>query len=99
MEPTKVQLLKVKAQAIRRTLEKASEKSKGSHVTKPVAEQFNELVEEIGNQFPSVQSALPKRIESTTDFAIMGLADVTYLDLEMFAEQVLSILELLESGE
>jgi hypothetical protein len=99
MEPTKVQLLKVRTFAIKRTLEKASERSKSGHITKPVAAQFNEIVAEIGTQFPSVQNALPKKIEATTDFAMMGLADVSYLDLEMFCEQVLGILELLDSGQ
>lgn len=98
MEPTKVQLLKVKALAIKRTLDKASEKSKGGHISRPVATQFNELVADIGTQYPSIQESLPKKIESTTTFAMMGFADVTYLDLEMFCEQVLGILELLDSG-
>lgn len=98
MDPTPSQVMKVKAQAIKRTLEKASDKAKTSHVTNPLAAQFNELVEDIGKHYPAIRSGLPKKIESTTDFSIMGMSDVSYLDLEIFCEQVINLLELVESG-
>jgi hypothetical protein len=98
MEPTSLELFKVRLMALTCTLDKTAQNQKGGSVTRPMADQFNMLLAEVGVAFPSIKDALPERLEATTKFADhFATVDATYLDLEVFVEQVLGVVERLGS--
>jgi hypothetical protein len=91
-----IDLLKARLNSIKATLERASEKQKGGPAGTALAENFNRILEEVGTAFPELKSALPARITSLGPLARVGSSDVSYLDLEVFAEQVLSLLQFVQ---
>src|SRR5262249_43529842 len=95
--PSKVDFLKAKLQAVTSVLEKTSPKERENKVSTQLAEQFNEVVKEIGKALPETAPHLPKPIHSSTKFALVGQSDVGYVDLMIMAEQVLRVLSVVES--
>lgn len=93
---SKATILKTKLQSIRSVLEKTPSSEKKGHITIPLANSFNGLVSEAGEAYPELVDHLPPTIEATLDVAYMGSADITYLDLEIYVEQVISLLDLVE---
>jgi hypothetical protein len=94
MPISQLELLKTRVKSIKVTLERASTKEKGELAGKALAENFNSLIQEIETAYPELRSALPARITAHGPFAHMGASDVSYLDLEVFVDQVLNLLEL-----
>jgi hypothetical protein len=99
MEPTPLQLLKVRLQGFKRTLGSASERSKSEHISTELAKNFNSILANIGEKFPSIRDALPEPVPSTTLLRKAGKADISFLDLEILVDQAVGILDLLDSGE
>jgi hypothetical protein len=93
---TNVDFLKAKVQSIKTVLEKTSPKEREKKVTLHLAEQFNDILKEIGTAYPEAAPHLPKPIP-VEGFSQFGLAAVGYVDLMIFAEQVLHVLALIES--
>jgi hypothetical protein len=93
----RLDLLKMKADSFRRVLKQTPESAKKSRVTIPTSEDFNRLLEEVGTSFPEVADTLPKKIAAVSDAHIAGCADVKLVELEIFSEQLVGILELLIS--
>ena len=91
-----VDLLRARLTSLKTTLERASEKQKNGPAGKALAENFNTILQEIETTFPDLKSSLPARVTSHGPFADKGAADVSYLDLEVFAEQTLSLLQLVQ---
>jgi hypothetical protein len=93
----KLDLLKMKADSFRRVLNQTPQVVKKNHVTIPMSEEFNRLIEEAVTAFPDVADALPRKITAVSDARIAGYADVKLLELEILSEQLVGILELLIS--
>lgn len=91
-------MLKVRVSSLKTILERASEKQKGGPAGRPLAENFNKILQEVEIAFPDLKPALPAPITSRGPFADMGASDATYLEVEIFAEQVLSLLALVRKG-
>lgn len=98
MALAKLQLFKVRIKSFKSTLENASEKTKKGRASITLTENFNSLIEEIGKAYPDIKPALPKKIKATGPFARVGASDANYVDLEVYAEQVIGILDLLGEG-
>ena len=91
--PEKVDVLRAKLRAIRSTLERTPSQEKQNQAGIDLANNFNEMLTQVGSLLPELKEELPKPI-SAGIFAHMGKANVTYLDLEVLAEQVLALLDL-----
>ena len=90
--------LRAKVQAIKTVLDKASAKERESRVATHLAQQFNDVLKEIGAAYPDAAPHLPKPIPSSVSLLRRnGLSDVSYMDLMVFAEQVLNVLSVVES--
>jgi hypothetical protein len=85
MPITNIQVFKVKLNSILLTLKTASEKQKNDSITIPIAKNFNSVLNGIKNDFPTLSSSLPNKIEKDKHFGNMGYANITYLDLEIYA--------------
>lgn len=99
MAPNQIQLFKVRVRSFKTVLQGASEKAKQESASIVVAKNFNAIIEEIGEAFPVVRSALPKKIEATNPLAELGASDANYIDLEIYAEQIIGILDLLDENK
>ena len=93
---TNVDFLKAKVQSIKTVLENTSPKEREKKVSLHLAEQFNDILREIGAAYPEAAPHLPKPIP-LRGFRHLGVAEVGYVDLMIFAEQVLHVLALIES--
>lgn len=95
MQPSKLELLQARLLSFKTVLAATSEKAKRHNVARPVAENFNQLLEDIAVHFLFLQSSLPKPISFNSDAAMVaGQSDVDYIGLEIMAEQVLAILKI-----
>jgi hypothetical protein len=92
MAITNLQIYLVKLNGIISTLKTATEKQKSGHITTPMAENYNLVLEGIKADFPDISSHLPNKITSKGTFASMGVADITYLDLEIYCNTIIGIL-------
>ncbi len=98
MKVRKIDIFKTKARSIKATLENASEKARQGRAGIGLAENFNQLLKEVSEEFPDLKDSLPKPISSKGPFARAGVSDSSYLDLEIFSEQVLSLLDLVDKS-
>ena len=91
-----IDLVRARLHSIKTILERASEKQKNGPIGAGLADNFNAILREVETLFPQLKQALPALISTRGAFSSMGLAGASYLDLEVFAEQVLSLLEVVE---
>ena len=98
MQPTTLQIIKVQLEGIKDTLIGASERQKSNQVSLTVANDFNKLLQKVVDEYPDIKEALPEPIPFHRQLQINGLAAVSFLDLEVKANQVIKVIELLESG-
>lgn len=94
--PSRIDLLRARARSFKSTLQKATAKEKEGPAGTALAENFNKIVQEAGNAFPDLKDSLPAPITSRGPFARMGKSDVSYLDLEVMADQLLAMLDLVD---
>jgi hypothetical protein len=99
MDQLKMKLLRAKVKSLKATLANGSRGTKTDHVTTGQAEEFNKILKELGTAYPEGASSLPAEIRSTTVFAEMGISNATLVDLEIYADQVLAMLDVLEASE
>lgn len=97
MTMDKLDLFRMKADSFRRVLSQAPQQAKKNHVTIPMSEEFNRLLDEMAAAFPDIAEALPRKITAESDARIAGYADVKLLELEILSEQLVGILDLLIS--
>lgn len=99
MDAPNIELLKIRLSSVTDVLNRRGRQEKQNHISQGVADDFNSLRNDIATAFPELASALPGRIESDNlgarDFKI---ADATFLDLELKAEQLGKLLALAASG-
>jgi hypothetical protein len=91
LDPT--ELVRARLRSIKTILERVSEKTKRSPIDIGLADNFNAILREVEILFPQLKQALPAQISTQGEFSSLGLAAASYLGLEVFAEQVLSLLE------
>lgn len=96
MSISKKDIFFVKLNSIKNTIEKTSDVQKKEHIAIHLGDSFNSLISEIAKEYPELESSLPKPFVSTGVFERMKKCEVNYLDLEIAAETVLSLLNLVE---
>ena len=94
--PSKVELLRARARSFKSTLQNASPKEKEGPAGTALAKNFNKIIEETGETYPDLKDSLPGKITWLGPFARMGKCDVSYLDLEVLADQLLAMLDLVD---
>ncbi|MBI3461637.1 MAG: hypothetical protein HY000_01050 [Planctomycetes bacterium] len=90
-------VLKLKADSFRRVLNQTPQLAKKNHVTMPISDEFNRLLDEVATAFPDVAEALPKKITAVSPARLAGYADVKLMELEILSEQLVGLLDLLIS--
>lgn len=98
MDIPKVRLLKARARAFKTTLAQASSKEKQAKAGVGLAENFNAIVKDIGEEYPDLKDSLPSRITSLSALRSLGQSDASYLDVEVLADQVLALLDIMEEA-
>lgn len=99
MPISKVDLMRAKLDGITSALQKATEDSKSDPISISLAKNFNSILEALAREFPDIAAELPSPLSVDGHFAMMGRADDTYLDLEVYVDQIRSLLALLEAGQ
>ena len=88
----KAKLLQAKLDGIRATLERATEKQKKDLVSIAMAEDFNRIVADVAEAYPELKGSLPQEIKPHRMARDLGMSEVNYLELEIYLEQVLRLL-------
>ena len=96
--PERIDVLRAKLGAIRTTLDRTPPKEKKSNAGLELAESFNHLLTEIGELYPELKPDLPKALSTQGHFRSFGQVGASYLDVEVFAEQTLALLDLAASS-
>ena len=97
MDNLRMNLLRAKVASLKAILSNAPPHGKADHVTTGQAAEFNKMLKELASEYPQVASSLPAEIRSTTPFARLGVSDATLVDLAIYADQILAILDVLEA--
>jgi hypothetical protein len=97
MSISKKSIFIAKLNSIKSIVEKSSEKQKQDLIGTNLAHEFNKLIRELKQEYPSIQSSLPAEITANGPFSDMQKADVNYIDLEIFTEIVISLLNLVDN--
>jgi len=90
----RIQVIRTKLTSIKSTLEKASEQRKKDHVSYHTGEDYNAILEAIAAEYPKLNGLLPPKMISSPPYIRARQMNVTYLDLEIFCEQLLNLLAL-----
>ena len=94
--PTKNEILRAKVRSLKTTLKSATPDQKKGFIGIEMAKNFNKILEEVSIEHPSLGDALPAQLTWKGPFAQMGQSDTSYLDLEIYADQLLALLDLAE---
>lgn len=94
--PTKLQIFRTHARSLKGTLQSADTKAKEGLVGISLAKDFNQLLASIGEAYPELKEALPTAPRLAGPAARAGKAAVGYLDLELMADRVISVLDLIQ---
>ena len=97
MDELKAQLLKARLQGIISSIENEDSDNRSKHVSLSLAKDFNKILKEFCDSFPDHEDSFPEEIPSSFGRRL-GLADATFLDLRIKAEQVVKIVEVLTAG-
>jgi hypothetical protein len=95
--PKPLDFHKAKVQAIISVLENTTPKEREGRVGAHLVEEFNALLQEVGNAIPEAAPHLPKRIPMRPQFSHAGISPIGYVDLMIMAAQVLRVLGVIES--
>jgi hypothetical protein len=94
-----LEVLKAKATIIRDTLSAASDKTKAERVSVQFANDFNRLLTDVGASCPAIAQMLPSQITANGPFARVGQADCQYTDAMIWANQIISMLQIAKNAE
>ena len=97
MALSKVTLLKTRVKSIKATLENAPHKEKQSPATIQMASNFNAVLGDVKKEFTELEGSLPSPITFSSPQSSVGYSDATYLDIEIFSEQLISLLDLVDN--
>ena len=94
-----IEVLRARISGIKDVLSKHATRDKTDYISQGLADDFNGIRDSVLSLFPQLHGSLPQRIESTNLAAHdLGIADASYLDLEIRSEQMAKLLALAASG-
>lgn len=64
-----------------------------------IASEFNAVLEEVKATLPSIAAGLPSAAPTRGFGSSMGLAPISYLDLEMLVDQTIALMEMAKEAE
>ena len=97
MTISKKSIYLAKLSSIKNTIERTTDEQKHNLIGINLANEFNKLLLEIGQDYPDLKGSLPPEITSKGHFKLMQMADTNYIDLEIFTETTISLLNLVDS--
>lgn len=93
MPPSALTLLLSRMRAFQTTLEKLPLAQKTEHVTQPLAENFNAILNDIKTACPDIAAQLPQPLLRRGGLlAKHGMVQERYIDLEIMVAQTLELL-------
>jgi hypothetical protein len=92
----KIQSIKARLNGIQKTLDNTPDDQKDNQISWSLAENFNEIIKEVENEIPELGDSLPSKIEKNRHAQRFGQAAESFLDLEIFCEQILQLLNTVE---
>ena len=92
----KLRMVQVKLNSIARTLQGASHDSKEKHVSHQMADNFNGILDDIEKIAPQFKDGLPARISKDGAFSMMQLTNTSFLELEIYLNQLTDIITMVE---
>jgi hypothetical protein len=92
-----IKLYRARLSAIVKGLESASQTAKQGHIALSTADDFNSLLTEIASAHPELEKSLPQKIPREGMLARHGVAPLSFLDLQLKCNQVISLLDVLDS--
>ncbi|MDA0813825.1 MAG: hypothetical protein O3C21_15720 [Verrucomicrobia bacterium] len=95
--PTNIEILRAKARSFKSTLRSATPEEKKGHAGIGLAENFNRILADVGEAHPDLKDSLPAPLTLKGAFSEVGKSDTSYLDLEILADQLLALLDLVEN--
>lgn len=93
MDFDELMFLKIRLASFKTTIQSASEKTKSSHATLAISDAFFDLVAAIRKAAPALTDHLPEKPKPMGHFHQMGVSAANYIDLEIYAEQLMTMLE------
>lgn len=90
------QVVAAKLQGVMSTLERTPPGHKKNPVSLELAQEFNKILDVIAAEYPELKDDLPAQLSTRGFGSNMGVASVSFLDLEIICEQVLNLLALVE---
>jgi hypothetical protein len=90
----KADILRTKLVSLRRTIDRTGAKERSEHVSKATADHFNLILEQLKDLYPDLAPEFPRQVKTTGTFSSLGVCEISYLDLEIFCEQVLDLMAL-----
>jgi hypothetical protein len=96
--PTKLDFIRSDLLAFKTTLERQGQIEKDKRVTIDFAKRFNSLIQKIKSESSEAAEHLPESLTWSDPWKQAGLADIKYLELEVLVEQILGVVDLLQSG-
>lgn len=91
-----LELLKIRLNSIKSTLDKANEKEKKGNVSMHFASNFNSIIDEISIACPELNCSMPNKLERDSTFHMLNVANINYFDLDIYCETMLHLLEYAE---
>tara|TARA_E500000305_G_scaffold98439_1_gene89999 strand:- start:521 stop:817 length:297 start_codon:yes stop_codon:yes gene_type:complete len=95
----KIGFLKIKIESIKKSLNEYNSNDKQTHISKGMANDFNDILDILVAEKPNIQYILPKKITTSRPYDIMQKADITYMDLHILYNQIIAIVSEIQSGE
>jgi hypothetical protein len=93
MDVNKAALLKTQADSIVTVLASSLQHEKSRPAGKPLADNFNKILDQAIAAFPSMMDDFPSRVTFESDMAkVAGLSDVTLFELQVLAQQLTDLL-------
>ena len=92
-----VTLLKTRIKSAKSTIQSATSDERTNHASVQTMDLVNKLIADLSEQCPDLASSLPGQFKNVSPHASMlGKSDHTYMDLEIFIDQLLSLIELVD---
>ena len=95
--PSKIDFLRAKVIAFKETLERTPPEQKAANASSTITVEFNDILEQLRKESPDAAEHLPRTIVTGKYLAPPGYTNLKLVELEILANQVINILNILKS--